>query len=122
VTDARTRLAELEAAGHPLSFAAFVLHAVARAVDADHIVHGYRRRNRLVLFDDVDVNFQVESELAGQKVVKSVIIRAANRKTVEELSAEIRNAQRRSRSASVVIDRCEPFSSFLGRFARWPGA
>jgi len=95
VTDARKKLGELEAAGHPLSFAAFVLYAVARAVDADRIVHAYRRRNRLVLFDDVDVNFQVESELDGQKVVKSVIIRAANRKTVEELSAEIRIAQRK---------------------------
>jgi hypothetical protein len=33
-----------------------VLHCVATAVDADRIVHAYRRRNRLVLFDDVDVS------------------------------------------------------------------
>ena len=69
------------------------MHAAARAVQADPIMHAYRRRNRLVLFDDVDVNMRVEVELAGQKIVKSVIVRAANRKTLEEISKEIRTAQ-----------------------------
>ncbi|SFK99632.1 hypothetical protein SAMN04488085_105177 [Geodermatophilus ruber] len=54
--------------------------------------HAYRRRNRLVLFADVDVNTQVEAEPAGQKVVTSIIVRAANRKTVQQLSGEIRAA------------------------------
>jgi hypothetical protein len=62
-------------------------------VDADRIVHAYRRRNRLVLFDDVDVSAQIEVEVAGQKVVKPLIVRAANRKSVRQISDEIRAAR-----------------------------
>lgn len=94
VTGARRALHHDAPGGVPLSFTAWVAHCVATAVDADRVVHAYRRRNRLVLFADVDVNTQVEAELQGQKVVKSIIIRAANRKTVQEISDEIRAAQR----------------------------
>lgn len=90
VTEARRRL-RAEAAG--LSFTAWVMHCLAAAVDADRVVQAYRRRSRLVLFEDVDVNTQVEVELAGQPAVKSVVVRAANRKSVEQLTAEIRRAQ-----------------------------
>ena len=94
VTEARRLMRERKAAGEDLSFTAFVLHAVAHAVDADRIVHAYRRRNRLVLFADVDVNTQVEVQANGQSIVKSVLVRAANHKTVADISAEIRAAQR----------------------------
>jgi pyruvate/2-oxoglutarate dehydrogenase complex dihydrolipoamide acyltransferase (E2) component len=90
VTGARRRLAD---AAPPLSFTGWLLHCVAAAVDADRIVHAYRRRNRLVLFADVDVNTQLEAELQGQKVVKSIIVRAANRKSVQQITEEIRAAQ-----------------------------
>ena len=49
-----------EAAGEDISFTAVVLHAVARAVDEDRTMHAYRRRSQLILFDDVDVNTQIE--------------------------------------------------------------
>jgi pyruvate/2-oxoglutarate dehydrogenase complex dihydrolipoamide acyltransferase (E2) component len=64
--------------------------AVAKAVDEDRIMHAYRRRNRIILFDDVDINTQIEVEVSGQRIVKSLLIRAANRKSFEQLSPEIR--------------------------------
>lgn len=93
VTKPRRVLAERAAAGEDLSFTAFLLAAVARAVGEDPIMHGYRRRNRLILFDDVDVNTQLEAEAEGQRIVSSLVVRAANRKTVTELTQEIRSAQ-----------------------------
>jgi hypothetical protein len=69
VTDARRLLHDRDAAGEVLSFTAFVIHAVAQAVDADRIVHAYRKRNRLILLRDVDVNTMVETEEAGQEIV-----------------------------------------------------
>jgi pyruvate/2-oxoglutarate dehydrogenase complex dihydrolipoamide acyltransferase (E2) component len=89
VTEPRRVLRRCAAAGEDLSFTAFLMHAVARAVDEDRVLHAYRRRNRLILFDEVDVNVQIEVELDGQKIVKSLLIRAANRKSVAQLSAEI---------------------------------
>ena len=56
VTNAHWVLRQRELAGEDLSFTAFVIHAVARAVDEDRIMHAYRRRGRLILFDEVDVN------------------------------------------------------------------
>jgi chloramphenicol O-acetyltransferase len=96
VTDARRRLHAYEAAtGVRLSFTAFLTHCVARAVEADPLVHAYRLRNQLILFDDVDVNIQIEAEAEGQKIVQSLLVRRANAKTVPEISREIRDAQER---------------------------
>jgi pyruvate/2-oxoglutarate dehydrogenase complex dihydrolipoamide acyltransferase (E2) component len=92
VTVARRRLRHDDRT--PLSFTAWIAHCVAAAVEADRTVHAYRRRNRLVLFADVDVNTQLEAELQGQKVVKSIIVRRANGKTVQQITDEIRAAQR----------------------------
>jgi pyruvate/2-oxoglutarate dehydrogenase complex dihydrolipoamide acyltransferase (E2) component len=93
VTEVRRALRHSEAAGNDISLAAVVMHAVARAVDEDRIVHAYRRRNRLVLFDEVDVNTQIEVVAAGQKIVKPLVVRATNRKSIEELTKEIRAGQ-----------------------------
>jgi len=94
VTNAHRLLRQREAAGEDLSFTAFLIHAVARAVDEDRIMHAYRRRGRLIMFDDVDVNTQIEAAVGGQRIVESLLIRSANRKSVEQLSSEIRAGQR----------------------------
>jgi len=93
VTELQRVLGEREAAGEPLSFTAALMHAVAIAVDEDRILHAYRRRNRIILFDDVDINTQIEVDVSGQKIVQSLLIPAANRKSVEQLSREIRSGQ-----------------------------
>ena len=84
VTNAHRRLRQREAAGEDLSFTAFLIHAVARAVDEDRIMHAYRRRGRLILFDEVDVNTQIEAAVGGQRIVESLLIRSANHKGVEQ--------------------------------------
>jgi beta-glucosidase len=48
-------------------FTAFVMYAVARAVDEDRILHAYRWRNQLISFHDVDVNTQIEVEAEEPK-------------------------------------------------------
>jgi len=58
------------------------------------MAHAYRDgRNRLILFDDVDVNIMIEREAGGQKIGTPHIIRAANKKTFQEIHQEIRIAQ-----------------------------
>lgn len=96
VTDARRALRRRADAGQPLSLTAFVVSCVAQAVDEQPMLHAYRLgRRRLVLFDDVDVNLQVEEARPdAESIVRSRIVRGANRKTVDEISAEIRGAQR----------------------------
>lgn len=95
VTGARTLLRERqETTGEALSFTAFLIACLAKAVDEHKAVHAYRQgRSRLILFDDVDVYTPVEHDLAAQKQVVPTIIRAANRKTVRQIHQEIRVAQ-----------------------------
>jgi pyruvate/2-oxoglutarate dehydrogenase complex dihydrolipoamide acyltransferase (E2) component len=93
VTRARRLIRELDArAGERLSFTAFVVACVARAIDRHRILHAYRDwRGRLVLFDDVDAVVLVESEV--DHVAVPHIVRSANRRTVREIHDEIRRIQ-----------------------------
>ena len=80
--------------GQALSFTAFVVTCLAKAVDQDKRMHAYRNwRNRLVAFDEVDVNTMVEREVNGQRVGRPNILRAANLKSYLQLHSEIRAAQ-----------------------------
>ena len=92
VTRARELLRAGAAGGERLSFTAFVVASLARAIDEDRLLHAYRDwRGRLVLFDEVDVATLVESEV--DRVAIPHVIRAANRRTVREIHDEIRSVQ-----------------------------
>jgi len=95
VTRARQLIREHKArTGESLSFTAFLAACVGHAVDMNKSVHAYRNwRHQLVLFDDVDINIQVERDRQGQKLSFPFIVRGANRKTVREIHEEIRAAQ-----------------------------
>ena len=93
ISKAKDLIASVE--GERVSFTGFIAACVGTAVDDDRMLHAHRwGRRKLVLFDDVDVNMQLEQVQAdGTRIVQSRIIRAVNRKTVREISAEIRQAQ-----------------------------
>ena len=80
--------------GESLSFTAFLVACLAKAVDEHKAVQAIRfGSKRLILFEDVDVYLPIEHDMAGQKQVIPYVIRAANRKTVREIHHEIRTAQ-----------------------------
>lgn len=78
--------------GERISFTAFVVASLARAIDRDRLLHAYRDwRGRLVLFDEVDVVTLVEPEPGAVAIPH--VIREANRLTVREIQGEIRTVQ-----------------------------
>lgn len=78
--------------GERLSFTAFLVASLARAIERDPLLHAYRDwRGRLVLFDDVDVVTLIESQV--DEVAVPHVIRMANCRSVGEISAEIRRIQ-----------------------------
>jgi pyruvate/2-oxoglutarate dehydrogenase complex dihydrolipoamide acyltransferase (E2) component len=95
VTKARAYLREVKAqTGESLSFTAFVIACLGRAVDEHKYVHALRKGNRhLILFGDVDVLTWIEREIAGQPQVFPCTVRAANHKTLWEIHDQIRAAQ-----------------------------
>ena len=80
--------------GETLSFTAFVMSCLGKAVDANKHMQAYRTwREKLVLFEDVDVNTMFEVEVNGRKIIRPHIIRGANRKSFREIHDEIRAFQ-----------------------------
>lgn len=95
VTEARRLIHAYKArTGEDFSFTAFVVACIAHAVDENKAIHALRRGSQLIVFDDVDVNVQVEHDVDGVKIVAAYIVRAANRKTAQQIHSEIRAAQR----------------------------
>jgi len=96
VTRARRLLREYRArTGKALSFTAFIIACLGKAVGEHKAVHAYRDwRKQLILFDEVDVNTIVEIEMDGRKMALPHFIRAANRRSVQDIHAELRAAQR----------------------------
>jgi pyruvate/2-oxoglutarate dehydrogenase complex dihydrolipoamide acyltransferase (E2) component len=97
VTEARRRLHDYAArTGEKLSFTAFILVCLGRAVDQDRRVHAYQDwLGRLVLFDEVDVTTLIEIDWQGEKFALAHVIRATNRRTVPDITGEIRAIQAR---------------------------
>ncbi len=95
VTKAREFLRKHKAkTGESLSFTAFIITCLARAVDENKSLQAYHKGSKhLIVFDEVDVATAIEREMAGQKQAIVYIIRAANKKTFPEIHQEIRAAQ-----------------------------
>ena len=96
VTEPRRYIREAEArTGEELSFTAFIITCLAKAVAANPEVQAYRNwRNQLVIYRDVNVSTMIEIEVDGGRVPMPYVIQAVNRKTFLEVHQEIRAAQR----------------------------
>jgi len=79
--------------GESLSFTAFVIYCLGKAVDEDKRVHAYRKGNKLVLFDEVDITTLIEHEVGDEKVATPYIFRAVNKRTLRDIHLEMRTAQ-----------------------------
>ncbi len=95
VTDARRLIREHKAkTGETISFTAFIIVCLGRAVDMNKHMQAIRTwREKLVIFEDVDVNTMFEVEVDGHRIIRPHILRAVNRKSLREVYEEIRAFQ-----------------------------
>ena len=95
VTNVRNYISEhKEKTGEKLSFTGFIVHCMAKVIDEDKTLHAIRKgRNKLIVFDDVDIMTTVEREFGEKRAPIGHIVRGANKKSYKEIHDEIRNAQ-----------------------------
>lgn len=95
ISEPRKRMQEIkDDTGKSLSLTGFVIHCCAKAVDMNKHMHACRDwRNRLFIFDDVDVSTTIERVVGNNREVVPTIIRAANRKSLIDIHQEIRWTQ-----------------------------
>ena len=108
--------------GETLSFSAFFLACLGKAIDMNKHMHAYRNwRNQLIIFDEVDVNTLFEVEVDGKKTIRPHILRGVNKKTLRELHLEIRAFQQEHSSSqeSKFIDRFVLLPGFIRRLFLW---
>ena len=100
--------------GETLSFTAFVVACMGKAIDMNKHMHAYRNwRNQLIIFDEVDVNTLFEVEVDGKKTIRPHILRGVNKKTFREIHQEIRAFQQEHKSSQE--------SKFIEWFVLLPG-
>ncbi len=75
------------------SLTGYLLYCFAQAVECNKLVQAYRKGNKLIVFEDVDVSTMVERTVNGVPVPVSYILRKANSKSVFEISEEISKAK-----------------------------
>ena len=109
VTDAREFIQEYERiAGERLSFTAFIIHCLGKAIEEHPHLHAYRDwRNRLVIYDDINITSMFEVEFGGKKTPLPHVFRATNRKSYLQIHQELRGVQTR------------PHASSGSKFMRW---
>lgn len=95
ITKARQKVYQYNInSGETLSLSPFIISCLAQAVDENKRMHAYRKGNKLILFDDVDICVIIEREIAGEKVpLFPHVVRAANKKTLQEILHEIKAAR-----------------------------
>ena len=115
ITIAREAIRQHKAqTGEVLSFSAFFLACLGKAIDQNKLVHAYRNwRRQLIIFDEVDVNTLFEVDVAGKKTIRPHILRGVNKKTFREIHAEIRAFQQEHQSSQE--------SKFIDWFVLLPG-
>ncbi len=120
VTEARQFIREYEATtGKDISFTAFVIACLGKAVAMNKHAHAYRKgRNSMVLFDDVDVNTAIECEINGEKIPRTYIIRAANKKSYQDINREIQQIQAEGLESQTAQTNEPDFFAVLPSFIR----
>ena len=92
ITDLLSRLAA--ATTDRTSVTSVVAAALAQVIEQHKHLNAYRvGKSRMVIFDDVDLSFTVEREVDGVLLPVPYIVRAANRKSVEQIHQELQAAK-----------------------------
>jgi len=98
VTAARQRMRQYQ---EKLSFTAFLLAAIGRAVEADKRVHGCLDwRSRLIVFDEVDALITIEIPTEDGTFPLVQPIRGINLRPVADIHREIRAVQKNPRQSA----------------------
>lgn len=123
ITQAREAIHEHKVqTGEALSFSAFFLACLGKAIELDKQMHAYRNwRNQLIIFDEVDVNMLFEVEVDGKKTIRPHILRGVNKRNIREIHEEIRafQSQHQSSQESKFIDWFVQLPGFIRRLFLW---
>jgi pyruvate/2-oxoglutarate dehydrogenase complex dihydrolipoamide acyltransferase (E2) component len=95
VTEARRLIKQNRHSGRKVSFTAWLIKTIADCVSLHPPIAGLNdaKRNRVLVFEDVDISIVVEKDVDGTRVPLPYVIRKADKKTLPEIQDEIEAAK-----------------------------
>ncbi|MHA1339182.1 MAG: 2-oxo acid dehydrogenase subunit E2 [Promethearchaeota archaeon] len=72
-----------------ISFTGYLIYCLAQAIEKHKYMNALRKKNKVYIFNEVDISTIIEKEVEGVKFPTNYIIRRANYKSLEEISKEI---------------------------------
>ena len=115
VTEMREKMqTHYQATGERLSFTTYVIFCLGQALKVNEHLHAYRDwRNRLIIFEDVNITAMIEVDTPGGKVPMPHVFKAVDRRSYRDIHTEMRATQRTPTSTTE--------SSFMGWLSYLPG-
>ncbi len=95
VTEARRIIKQNRYSGNKISFTAWLIKAIADCVALHPPIAGVNdaKRNKVLVFEDVDISIVVEKTVDGARVPLPYVIRRADKKTLCQIHDEIESAK-----------------------------
>jgi len=107
-----------------ISFNAWMIHVICHTLKNHKTATAYLKgKNRLMIFDDINVSMIVEKELNGQKVPIPLLIESADKKSIDEIHNQIADAKNKAFTEKDIVlqkkaDRLERIYYLLPGFLR----
>ncbi|MCF8364552.1 MAG: 2-oxo acid dehydrogenase subunit E2 [Bacteroidales bacterium] len=87
-----------------ISFNGWLIHVIASTIKKHETPAAYLKgKNKLMIFEDINVSMLVEKELAGAKVPIPLIIEKANQTSIESITKQIANAKNDTLSEKDIV-------------------
>lgn len=95
VTEARRIIKQNRHTGTKISFTAWLIKTIGDTVALHPPIAGinHPKRNKVLVFNDVDISIVVEKEVSGARVPLPYVIRKADQKTLSQIQEEIESAK-----------------------------
>lgn len=95
VTEARRKIKQHRQTGKKIAFTAWLIKVIADCAALHPPICAVNRpaKNKVVVFNDVSVSIVVEKEVGGTRVPLPYLIRSADRKSYDQIHAEIESAR-----------------------------
>lgn len=107
-----------------ISFTAWIINVICSTISKYETPSSYLKgKNKLIIFDDINVSIIVEKDINGQKVPIPLIIEKANEISIEAISIQINNAKNKQLTNNDIVlqkkaDRLERIYYMLPGFLR----
>jgi len=107
-----------------ISFIAWIISVISNTIQKYETASSYLKgKNRLIIFENINVSIIVEKDVNGQKVPIPLIIEKTNEISIEAISMQIKDAKNKQLSNKDIVlqkkaDRLERIYYFLPGFCR----